>query len=224
MGSRLVRLIPAGGYFLLSGRERRLLKFALDVFGEPLSQFLLSGLGEEAEARVWLFTVTLTDERGTARSRRIRVEPDDIPGTPCMLPRRREPLVMLALLRLLIGSRRRSSPALSYGQEEALRLLGWEDTEESRSAIDEAVKRYARLSYSWGLSGEELGERRLSFYDAEARFVSGYGFYDEEEDGEYKRVANRADFASEFIEELMRRTIFNLDWNKVSGITREAES
>lgn len=223
MDSRLVRLIPAGGYFLLSGPERRLLKFALDLFGEPLSQFLLSGLGEEAEARVWLFTVTFADERGTARSRGIRVEPDDIPGAPCVLPRQREPLVMLALLRLLIENRRRSSPALTYGQEEVLRLLGWEDTEEGRSAIDEAVKRYARLSYSWGLSGEELAERRLSFYDAEARFVSGYGFYDEE-DGEYKRVANRVDLASEFVEELMRRRVFNLDWNKVSRITREAES
>ena len=217
-----MRLVPAGGYFLLSGPERRLLKFALDLLGEPLSQFLLSSLGEEAEARVWLFTVTFTDERGAGRSRRIKVEPDDIPGTPCVLPRRREPLVMLVFLRLLIESRRPSSSVLSYEQEEVLSLLGWEDTAESRSAIDQSVKRYARLSYSWGLSGEELAYRKLSFYDAEARFVSGYGFYDSEEDGEYKRVANRVDFASEFVEELMGRTIFNLDWNKVIGITREA--
>jgi hypothetical protein len=102
--------------------------------------------------------------------------------------------------------------------------LGWEDTAATRSAIDRAVKRYARLSYSWGLGAEELAERKLSFYDAEGRFVSGYGHYNAEEDGEYKRVANNVDFSSVFVEGLTRRTIFNVDWNRVSEITREVLS
>ena len=105
MASRLVKLIPGGGYFRLSGPERRLLEFALDLFGEPLSKFLLSGIGEEIEAQAWLFSVSFDDGSGVARAREIRVEPDDIPREPRVLPGRHEPLVMLALLRLLIEAR-----------------------------------------------------------------------------------------------------------------------
>jgi hypothetical protein len=220
MASRLVKLIPGGGYFRLSGAERRLLKFALDLFGEQLSKFLLSGIGEEIEAQVWLFSVTFDDGSGAIRRREIRVEPDDIPREPRVLPGRREPLIILALLHLLIGTHRPLS-TLSYSQEQVLNLLGWEDNEITRSAIDQAVKRYARLAYRWMLGGEELVERKLSFYEAEARFVSGYGFYGAEDGGEHKRVTSRVDFASEFIEELIRRALFGVDWNKVSGISRE---
>jgi hypothetical protein len=220
MASRLVKLIPAGGYFRLLGSERRMLEFALDLFGEPLSKFLLSGIGEEVEAQVWLFSVSFDDESGAARGREIKVEPDDIPGEPRVLPGRREPLVMLALLRLLIEAHG-SLSTLSYSQEQVLNLLGWEDDETARSVIDQAVKRYARLSYSWGLSGEELTDRKLSFYNAESRFVSGYGYYNAEEDGEDRRVANNVHFSSVFVEGLTCRTGFNVDWNRVSEITRD---
>jgi hypothetical protein len=220
MASRLVRLIPGGGYFRLSGSERRLLEYALDLFGESLSRFLLSGIGEEAEAQVWLFSVSFDDGGRMTRSRGIRVEPDDIPREPRVLPCRREPLVMLALLRLLIEARG-SLSTLSYSQKQVLNLLGWEDDETTRSDIDQAVRRYARLSYSWGLSKEELTEKKLSFYDAESRFISGYGYYNAEEDGESRRIANTAEFSSVFVEGLIRRTGFNVDWNRVSEITRD---
>lgn len=219
MASRLVKLIPTGGYFRLSGAERRLLEFALDLFGEPLSKFLISGISEEIEAQVWLFSVTFDDGSGVVRRREIRVEPDDIPREPRVLPGRREPLILLALLRLLMETHRPLS-TLSYSQEQILNLLGWEDGETARSAIDQAVRRYAKLAYRWTLGGEELIEKKFSFYEAEARFVLGYGFYGAEEGGERKRVASRVDFASEFVEELIRRTIFGVDWNRVGGISR----
>jgi hypothetical protein len=224
MASRLVNLIPAGGYFRLSGSERRLLEFTLDLFGEPLSRFLFSGIGEETEAQVWLFSVSFAAGSGVACGREIRVEPDDIPGEPRVLPCRREPLVMLALLRLLLETLGPSASTLSYSQEQVLNLLGWEDNETTCSAIDQAVKRYARLSYSWGLSGEELTDRKLAFYNAESRFISGYSYYNAEEDGEDRRVANNAEFSSAFVEGLIHRTGFNVDWNRVSEITREVLS
>lgn len=220
MASRLVRLIPGGGYFRLSGSERRLLEFALDLFGEPLSRFLLSGIGEEAEMQVWLFRVSFNNESEVACCREIRVEPDDIPREPRVLPCQREPLVMLALLHLLIEAHG-SLSTLSYSQEQVLNLLGWGDDETTRSDIDQAVRRYARLSYSWGLSKEELTERKLSFYDAESRFISGYGYYNAEADGENRRIANNAEFSSVFVEGLIRRTGFNVDWKRVSEITRD---
>jgi hypothetical protein len=225
MDSHLVNLIRGEGSALtLLAGEKMLLGFALDIFGESLSQLLLAGLDEETETRSWLFTVTFEDERGMARRREIKLEADDRPDVVTLLPRQREPLVILALLRLLIEDRQRSSSTLSYQQEKVLQLLGWEDTVAARSAIDEAVERYARLSYKWELSGEELVERNLAFYDAEGRFVSGYGHDNAEEDGEFKRVANAVDFSSVFVEGLMRGTLFNVDWNRVRGLSRDVPS
>ncbi len=216
----LVGLIRGEGGAALwpSGRERQLLKFALDIFGKPLSQFLLAGLGAEDTARSWLFTVTFTDKQGIERSRQIKVEADNLPDLVPGLPQQREPLVLLALLRLLIVDRQLSSAPLFYEHGEVLSLLGWEDAPGSQLAIDKTVKRYATLSYDWGLSDEELAERKLSFYQGQRRIVSGYSHYSEEEDGQFKRVAGRVNFATELIEELVGRRLFNIEWGGVREI------
>jgi hypothetical protein len=204
MASRLERLIPASGYFLLSREERRLLRFALDRFGEPLSRLLLSGIGEEAEARERHFTVTFSHYIGTPYTRRLEVIADYRGGTDTpSLPRRKEPLVILALLRLLIEKRRISSLALRYEQEEVLGLLGWDVTEETRLALDEAVERYAGVRYEWALSEEELSAKGLGFYKGEACFVSGYGYESIEERDGVKRVWSEVRFAEEFVRELL---------------------
>lgn len=218
----LVSLIRGeGGVLSLSAGEKTLLEFALDTFGEPLSQLLLAGLSEEAPARSWLFTITFDDERGAALRREVKLEPDERPDVVTLLPRRREPLVILALLRLLIEVPQRSSSSLSYKQEQVLNLLEWEDTVDVRSIIYEVVERYARLSYSWGLSGEELAEKNLSFYEAEGRFVSGYSHYNVEENTEHKLMADTVEFSSVFVEGLMRRILFNVNWDGVSELSRE---
>lgn len=198
-----------------------MLKFALEKFGERLSQFLLSGLGEEEQARTWLFTVTFTDNGGVSRRRDLRVEADDLPDVVTLLPQRREPLVMLALICLLMGSQPVSS-SLFYDQRAVLELLGWDDSPTSRLSIDEAVGRYVDMSYRWSLSADEQAEQHLSRYSGWARFVTGYGYRDVEEEagGQIQRVANRVDFAVEFINELMSRSLFGLDWNTVVSLER----
>src|SRR5436309_1958769 len=99
--SKLLRLLRGEDRPLwLSRPERRLLRFALDTFGEPLSRFLLAGLGEEKVGRRWRFTITYVDDEGAKLKWRVQVityEPED--GSSC-LPRGRDPLVLLALLRL----------------------------------------------------------------------------------------------------------------------------
>lgn len=219
MASRLERLVPAGGYFLLSRPERRLLRFALDRFGEPLSRFLLAGAGEEAEAHSRRFTVAFSDHTGTPHTRGIKIIADDRGGTVTpSLPRRKEPLVMLALLRLLIEDRKLSSFVMSYGQEEVLALLGWDVTGENRVALDEVVKRYSGLHYEWSLGKEESSAKGLSFYEGQASFVSGYAYENAEVEGEIKRAASEVRFAEEFVRELMTHSLFGINWDGISAM------
>lgn len=206
---------------LLSQPERRLLKFALENFGERLTQFLLSGLGEEEQVQIWIFTVTFFDYEGMSRCRDLRVEADALPDIVTILPQRHEPLVMLALLRLLL-SRQPFSSSLFYDQAEVLELLGWEDTSVSRLSIDEAVGHYMDISYQWPLGVEKQTEQWLSSHRSRARLITGCGYRDVEEgaSGRMQRVGSRVDFAAEFINELMSRTLFGVDWSTVVSLER----
>ncbi len=198
-----------------------MLKFALEKFGERLSQFLLSGLGEEAPERTWLFTIMFTDNVGVSRRRDLQVEADNLPDIVTLLPRWREPLVILALLRLLMD-RQPFSSSLLYDQAEVLELLGWEDTPTKRFSIDDAVERYVDMSYRWSLSAEELAEQHFSRHRGWTRFVTGCGYRDVEEEagGRIRRVANRVDFAAECINELISQSLFGVNWNKVITFER----
>lgn len=222
MASLDLLLRREGSALWLSGPERRLLKFALDTFGVTLSSFLLSGLGEEEQARAWLFSVAFEDDRGAARVRQVRVEAVDLPDVATSLPGQKEPLVLMALLRLLLVDRRPPPWRLSYRQDEALRLLGWGETAESLSAVDAAMDRYADLSYRWALSEEELAERNLATFRGWTSFVTGCGYRDQEDggDGLMKRASNHVEFSAEFIRELMGRSVFDVRWDNVREMTR----
>lgn len=223
MDSYLVRLVRGeGGTLWPSAQERLLLKFALDNFGEPLSQLLLAGLGEEEETHNWLFTVTFRDKQGAVRRREIRVETDAHLNVASLLPCGRQPLVILALLRLLIGDRKLSSANLSYEQEEVLSLLGWEDTVESRLTVDQSVERYDGLSYNWKLSNEELVNNFLSYYQGAARIVSGYGYQSLEDKGQIKRVSNEIDFNLRFVNRLIGHSLFDVNWNNINSLERSS--
>ena len=210
-----------GGALQLSAHERVLLEFTLDQFGESLTRFLLTGLGEDETVTEGLFIVRFSGKQGVRYSRHIRVRADyraDI-VVRC-LPRQKEPLVMLALLWLLMKERQMSSFTLTYEQEEVLRLLGWEDAKASRHRIDEAVKRYCSLYYEWTLGEREMGEKKLTFYDGWARFVTGRGGETVEEAGELKRVSSFVWFDEMFVREMLSRSLFVINWNDVSSVER----
>jgi hypothetical protein len=209
-----------GGTLSPSDNERILLKFALDQFGESLSRFLLSGFGEDKVVPRWLFTITFSGERSVCYSREVRVEADDRPDIAPSVPRHKEPLVALALLRLLIVDRKLASSILSYDQEEAIRMLGWEDTQESRLSIDEAVSRYFTLSYEWVLGEKELAEANLSFFHGSSRFISGYGHQPAEENGKVKPTMNNIEFNAEFVKGLVGRSLFGINWDSISSMER----
>jgi hypothetical protein len=205
----------------LTEHEQHLVDFALEQFGEPLSQFLLAGLGREELAKSRILTITFAGTGGVVLHRDVQISINELPGASGFLPRRRDPLVILALLNLLLMERRTDSATLFYEHHDVLNHLKWEDTPESIHYIDEVVERYADLTYCWTLSGEELAGRNLSFHRGKEILISGYCFDDITEDDEeqLKRVANQVDFSVSFIEQLMRKTLFELNWNSVLSVT-----
>jgi hypothetical protein len=147
--SEFIKLVRGeGGVLWPSRHERRLLKFALDTFGEMLGQFLLTGLGKKKVGQRWNLTITFTGDGGTAQERHLRVITHEPLDGESLLPRDRDPLVLLALLRLLLHRRRDAKPILTYQQEDVLHLLRWGDTVEARREIDGAIERYTPLLYA----------------------------------------------------------------------------
>jgi hypothetical protein len=189
-----------------------------------LSSFLLAGLGEEEMARSWLFSVTFEDDGGATRQRAIRVEADERSDIDTSLPGRKEPLILMAFLWVLMRGRKSPVTQLFYGREEVLRVLGWDETPEFLSVVDEAVNRYVNLTYAWTLSAEELAERKLSKYRGWTRFVTGCGYVDYEDgEGVRKRECSYVSFSEEFISELKRRSEFEVRWDRVRELNRTVQ-
>lgn len=206
-----------------SRAERRLLKFAFETFGEPLGSFLLSGLGEETVALKWRFTVTYRGKGGALFRRKVIVEADDLtPDITTFLPRRREPLVILALLYILTLDRETLAAKLQYKRREVTQLLGWGKSPEAKAAVDEAVDRYSYLSYRWEASKEELMTEGRSFHHGLSRFVLGRGYQDMDkgEGRRSSRTMNRIDFSPEFVRELLNSSLFGIWWDGVTSIKR----
>lgn len=199
----------------LSAPEQRLVDFAREQFGEQLSQFLLAGLGVENEGQRWHFAITYTGSDGAELLRQVEVityEPLD--GTS-YLPRGRNPLVLIALLHLLINGSQGSLNTLRYEQADMLSLLGWKNTQEARREIDEAVARYFKLTYQWKMNDSELAAAKLDFYTTDETMLSEYTSIDTE-DGKSARVV----FNEHFIEHLLGRSLFGIDWKAVKSMER----
>lgn len=207
----------------MSSAEQNLVSFAREEFGESLTRFLLTGLGEVPAAQRWHFTLTFADNEGTAQECRLQAITYEPTDGQSFLPRGRDPLVLLALLRLLFASSQQSEVSLFYSRHDVLRLLGREGTMEMQGEVNEAVRRYALLMYRWEMSRGELTGKRLSFYTAREQIISGYSNVrepDDEEraDAQFEEEPNEITFNQYFIEGLKRRSLFRVDWNTVQSL------
>lgn len=200
--------------------ERQLVEFTREAFGEFITRFLLAGLGQGEDGRKWLFTITFGNDVRAKLKRRVQVitfEPPD--GSSC-LPRGRDPLVLLALLQLLTRAGEGAEQGLICGQEDILKLLGWTDTPEARHEIDQAVERYFLMMFKWGMSRSELADAGLASYTALENIISESETIDQEgEDGQTGQTVNRVVFNSNFIGHLERRSLFDLDWSRVTEVS-----
>jgi hypothetical protein len=73
--------------------------------------------------------------------------------------------------------------------------------------------------FNWKMSRTELAREGLAYYTATEQLVSEYEIADEGR-GDQRRVLNRVIFNSNFIERLTGATLFGIDWNRVSSVSR----
>lgn len=214
-----VLLLGGGNLPDLSEGERLVLAFAFDTFGEQLSRFILAGLGAEATVPRWQFAVAYSDRpRGTDDFRVDVITHEPLDGSS-RLPRRRDPLALIALLRLLPPDREGLPPCLLYDRKDVLQLLGWDDSEETRREVDNAIGRYCSLTYFARAEGVELERLNLDSYKIMERPISSFSIVDEEEErGTLKRISNRVTFSEFVINGLTRRSLLGIDWERVRSI------
>lgn len=82
------------------------------------------------------------------------------------------------------------------------------------------MSRYSSLSYEWTISKGELAEARPRSLRGTSRFVTDYGYRDTTEGGKVKRTASEVSFNSEFIAGLTGRSLFDIDWDRVTSLER----
>lgn len=203
----------------LSITEQHLLEFAREELGEKLTDFLLAGLGEDVVTQSWRFIITYASGDSATSKRLVEVithEPLD--GTS-HLPRQRDPLVLIALLRLLLRRRPASTNQIQYKPEEVLNLLGWDDTARAQNEIKEAVRRYFLLTYKWELNERELADTKLAVYTANDQMISQTQMFEVETEGsEHVERINSIVFNEHFIKQLLSRSLFEVDWKRVWSI------
>lgn len=148
--------------------EHDLLDTARRVLGGNLSEFLLSGLGEQHHARR-RYTATSIREHDLGLTYQLEV----IAETEKGLPGGRDPVVMAALLHLLFTAGRVQDKVI-YSEGDLLAVLSWPDTRESRLAVNAAIERYYNAAY-YRTSRESLGEGRGERVSSQLqKLVTGY--------------------------------------------------
>jgi hypothetical protein len=136
--------------------ERGVLESARLLLGGNLSEFLLFGhLGEPRRRSRLLLDAHLWDARRRTPAYRLEIVSSGEEG----LPGRRDPLVLVAVLHLLLtGDAGRDGVTFAGGEVPA--LLGWEDTPAARREVEAALSRYCSTSFHLA-SRERRGPGRV---------------------------------------------------------------
>lgn len=196
--------------------EHPLKASARGTYGEQLCALLLAGYKEPAPVRSRAYIIRLAP----AGERYLKVVADEQLGAEPALPYGDDPLVLLALLKLLPEGSDPERPRVTFEHEDVLRLLGRAATAESRARIDDAVARYFNLTYQPMKTLEELTGRAPVVFIHMIRMISRYDFVEApgENGSGPRRVENGVNFNKDFFENLRRRSLFGIGWDSVRAI------
>ena len=193
-------------------RERHLVAFLQDTYGEMLSLFLLTGLDEQGWSGLRYFTVCEVDQDEKVIRHRLAMISDD----DTSLPHGRDPLVLAALLKLLLE--RSKTYRMKCSLVDLMAILGWEDLASARQAVAGAMERYYTASLALLAPSEDepyFGEsptfalKRRILIDQETR-----GAESERGTKAYFNIAFNPDCTTW----LMQRILLDIDWKRVVAI------
>jgi hypothetical protein len=197
---------------------RRLTEYLERHCGPHLSAFLLAGGKSQAGSR--MFSVTSRGERDETQEKYIEF---GRLGLSADLPHGQDPLILVALIRLLFerGEVTEEACTLTVDHTALLKLLGVKDSFEARGRLREALERYENLRFVEVIyrqskkgpkkSGRGNLNRVLTHLEAETVTGGKSGW------GTRLRVAVEFDYS--FIDELRRGTLFGVDWQRVISVS-----
>lgn len=202
-----------------SKAERELIAYAKKTFGEHLCDLLLCGYGEEGAPSSRDFVVELAGGGEAATRSRLMFIAEGPAGTSPCLPSRKEPLVLLALIQLLMGGDVAAEGGRHLTCVGVPALLGWDETDESRETVAAAVTKYFHSFYQL-IDGPNIGGGgRPRESTRKLRPFGGYevaGGVGSRKEGDAKCSVT---FNPEFTEALGRGMLLGIDWKRVKGLT-----
>lgn len=187
--------------------EHPLVAFTYETFGKQLGDLLLVGYGNESAGQKASFEFTESTGKGTA-SWIVEV-------SARRLPSGKEPLVLAALLKFLLlridlDDEVNVSHNFEFNMQELLEEVSRDGTHMTAAEVEEIIERYAGTSYhrreAEPRSGSVRPRRRTSGLYL---LVVGYTklIYGDEGDEHPRRLIDRVNLTSDFVDELKRGEI-----------------
>jgi hypothetical protein len=186
--------------------EQGLISYMREAFG-PLATLLMTGYRESELKQSCSFTI-LTDNFGVKTRHSITLRTADSSG----LPYQREPMVLLALLKLsLIGDQCGAIPSPT---DAVRRLLGWEKSEDTDHAISTAIRKYFNVCYTRtddiAYTFPERSERLIGMYRLIRYCEFGTNTAGPELEDRFGGIA--VEFSENVVREVFERRLFRINW------------
>lgn len=189
----------------------QLITYVRRQFGEHLCSFLLGGYDEDQQVGHRSYAAAMPGEGGAERRRYLEVIADggDI------LPYGDDALLLCALLKLLMEE---GEPGSVIFRLADLRQLSPRGVAWHWDAVEAALARHYNTSYAEVRKPRRAAKRRLDVIK-KGRLVTKYEFEQlENEDAE--KIYIDVTFNVDYVEQLKQRSLFGIDWNEVTSLTR----
>lgn len=197
--------------------EERILADMRTLFGEPLSAFLLSGLGSEEVGNRRTFLATVWNSSDGLHRRYIEIRGNSARG----LPFKNEPLIWATLLLMFFDTYR---PASNYScqHNKILEILNWPDTKESKEIIERALLKYAYLTY---LQIKVKPQNQIPDSNLNQHITIQSPIIDcelsqglKQNNQTDEKLSIKLEFNQNFIMNLGRKWLFNREWRSIEEI------
>lgn len=189
----------------------QLVNYIKEKVGDLACTFLLAGYGQQEAASRRFFVLVVGENAGGTREWHLEVTAD-----VGYLPYDQDPLVLAAILKTLFDGQEKRVVTLT--QPELLRLLGWDNTVETRKTLGDAILRYFYSSYVAKKMRVGKGGKLYPESITEGRLINRYDSVEAETElHAYMRVG----FNERFIEQLRRASLFGIDWGRVTSFSNQ---